>query len=137
MNVNRSNRATVYSISYAAISESTINNVIGGCDIQFSGVWEKLPCAEVEFSEKLASDGCNVDLKVKIADTGNDMGKQLRALTSIYTVVLLRFSDGIDRVLGTAECPVRFSLDIKGSPSHYLLRYKGLQPEFPKSVKSF
>ena len=130
-------RSSVYAVSVMSLAKANVNNVPGTSVIRVQGVWVKLQSSEISFSEKEVTDGYEVDLKIKVTNTSIEKQQDLNAISSIYVICRLHTTNCMDRVLGTHECPVTFTLSREGSPTHFILQYKGVQPEMAKLLQSF
>lgn len=130
-------RSAVYAVSVMSLSEANVNNIPGVSTIRVQGVWDKLQSSEISFTEKEVADGYEVDLKIKVTNTSIEKQQELNALSSIYVVCRLHTTNCMDRVIGTEQCPVTFTLNREGSPSLFILHYKGIQPEMAKLLQSF
>lgn len=92
-----------------------------------------------EWKEKMEVAGKPVEqeLNATVTDTSRSSEKELRALFGAEGILLLTFTNGETRVVGTDEFPVLVSVERSGNPGTLTLSFKRLSPEPAKTLSSF
>lgn len=137
MNIN-DKRAQICAMDFIRLDAATVQNIPGSKTIHVSGPWVSLPISQGEYKEKATSgDLVEQELKATLTDTGNEMAATLEGTQSVEGLILLTFTNGAHRVVGTDQFPVLLTLEESGSPAKFTLSFKRDSPEPAKILESF
>lgn len=131
--------AQIYEMYYLDLDNAEVEYFPGKDIIKVSGDWINLKISKADFKETKEMVGMPVEqeLTATITDTGLDKQTEIELLLSSYGLVRLRYTNGIDKVIGTDKFPVHLSYEKSGSPSVIILSMKYSSPELSKVLKSF
>lgn len=131
--------AQIYEMHYLDLDNAEVEYFPGKDIIKVSGDWINLKISNADFKETKEMVGMPVEqeLTATITDTGLDKQTEIELLLSSYGLVRLRYTNGIDKVIGTDKFPVHLSYEKSGSPSVIILSMKHSSPELSKVLKSF
>ena len=136
-NVNNK-RAQICKMSFISIDAAEIINYPGDIFIKVKGEWSVIPISSGQFKEEYSPEAITEqELKVVVTDTGIDVSKKLRKMFSSYGLILLEFTNGDSKVVGTEDFPVVVILQESGSPAVFNLSFKRRSHEPAKYLKSF
>lgn len=131
-------RAQICAMELIPISAALVKERPGEKTIQVSGVWISIPISSGEFKEKVVSgELVEQEFKGSVTNTGTDFANSLRDLLAQNCLVRLRFTNGVERVVGTDQFPVLLTLEESGTPAAFTLSFKRSSPEPSKKLKSF
>lgn len=131
-------RVQVCRMNYLPIKSASVRNHPGAKTIAVSGDWSPIPIASGEFKEKVTESGTiEQELKATVTNTGSNMSELLHDLLREEGLVILQFTNGVVRVVGTDEFPVLMNIEESGSVAAFNLSFKRNSPEPAKILKSF
>ena len=131
-------RAQICAMELIPISVSQVNDRPGEKTIQVSGVWISIPISSGEFKEKaVPGELVEQEFKGSVTNTETDFANSLRDLLAQNCLVRLRFTNGVERVVGTDQFPVVLTLEESGTPAAFTLSFKRNSSEPSKKLKSF
>ena len=93
-----------------------------------------LPVVGCTLSEIRSSKGnfVDIELSARITDTSSESENRLLLCTYRYGVLVLEYTDGCKRVLGSNQAPIIISYEKTGIPAAFVLNVKGTLPEYSK-----
>jgi hypothetical protein len=133
-------RAQVCAMSYLPPSVSPMVNLPGSDSIRLNEMLAiPIYISSGEWKEKVEAVGKPVEqeLKATVTDTSSTSERELRTLLGAEGILLLSFTNGETKVVGTDEFPVLISVERSGSPGMLTLSFKRLSPEPAKRLSSF
>ena len=124
---------TFYDIAVVSINTS-IGMPVASLTVKSDGVI--LPVVGASLSEVQSSSGSFVDIELsaKITDTSKPMVNLLSNCSYRYGVLVLRYTDGSKKLLGTPNSPILLTYEKSGIPAAFVLSVKGSQPEYAKFI---
>ena len=95
-----------------------------------------LPAVGASLSEVRSASGSFVDIELsaKITDTSASMENLLLQCSYRYGVLVLHYTDGSKKLLGTLRSPILLTYEKSGIPAAFVLSVKGSQPEYAKFI---
>ena len=130
--------ASICSLTFYDISEVSIKTRIGWPKAILTKISNgiKLKAVGTVLSEARSVDGSsvNIDLSAKITDTSATSEDTLLQCSYRYGVLVLHYSDGSKKLLGSEQSPILLSYEKSGLPAAVVLSVKGEQPEFAKFI---
>lgn len=131
-------RASVCSLAFLPLSQATVRNFPGSPDIEVRGAFTPVPVSSAEYSET-GEAGSPVEQELEAVVTGTSSAELsgLRTLFAEAGLVLLGFTNGDRRVVGTGEFPVQVNTELSGTPASLTLTFKRDSPEPAKVYSSF
>lgn len=131
-------RAQICILNYLPLAEATVHNVPGAKSIQVSGKWTDIPISKGEFKEKSTSGALvEQEIKATVTNTGGEFSARMHDLLNQEGLVRLKLTNGAERVVGSDQFPVLFTLEESGSPAAFSLSCKRNSPEPAKTLTSF
>lgn len=127
--------ATIYSVSLVQVEEIIkMMDIPGNNQVCIKAPQILLKPSSVEYSEEEEEAGSffKVELKIKLTDTSFEAQEEYRKLSSQYLIILLYYSNGIVKVVGSKRVPVRLAFSLKGNPTVVELSFKENLPEKSK-----
>ena len=102
--------------------------------IKYDGIL--LPTVGASLSEVRSASGSFVDIELsaKITDTSPSMENLLLKCSYQYGVLVLHYTDGSKKLLGTLRSPILLTYEKSGIPASFVLSVKGSQPEYAKFI---
>lgn len=93
-----------------------------------------LPAVGASLSEIRSASGSfvNVEFSARITDTSASMENLLLQCSYRYGVLVLHYTDGSKKLLGTVGSPILITYEKSGIPAAFVLSIKGTQPEYAK-----
>ena len=124
-------RSHVCGLSFLPLSDATVINIPGERDIQVSGTWIEIDISSVDWKETREYVGQPVaqELKATVTNTSKEYESMLRNIFTTSGLLLLKFSNTDQIVLGTDEFPVSVTVERSGDPSKIFLSFKRDSPE--------
>ena len=103
-----------------------------------SGGVEYYRVQSASFSEKKAESGDYVEQEMEciFTDTSQESVEEKMSFTTQEILVLLKYSNGQVKVIGTDLAPVRANIEISGTPLTVRIAFKRKSPEFSKFLQS-
>lgn len=131
-------RSAICRLDFLPISQATVQNQPGNPTIQVRGSFNPVPIASGEFRET-EEQGAPVEqeLSAVVTDTGSDRLAEIRQLFAQDGLVLLTFTNGEQKLVGTDEFPVHVNAELNGSPQALTLSFTRLSAEPAKKYSSF
>lgn len=129
--------SAIYRVSMIDPNEVVeVQNVIGDNQVKVTGTRLNLHPSSVDFSEEESDSGdfFTVELKIKMTNTSVTSQNQYHSFSGRYWVVLLHYSNGVIKMVGTKRMPLNFLYTNSGTPAVVTLSYKGNLPEKSKIV---
>lgn len=131
-------RIQIYAMGYLPVKDAQVINCPGTLDIKVAGAFHKIPVSAGEFKEKIEPGTLiEQELNATVTDTGVMTLAELRVLFFQEGLLLLKMTNGEEKVVGTDQFPVLITAEISGSPSKMKLSFKRNSPEPAKIFKSF
>ncbi len=95
-----------------------------------------LPAVGASLSEVRSASGSFVDIELsaKISDTSASMENLLLKCSYRYGVLVLHYTDGSKKLLGSLRSPILLTYEKSGIPAAFVLSVKGSQPEYAKFI---
>ena len=95
-----------------------------------------LPAVGASLSEVRSASGSFVDIELsaKITDTSASMENLLLQCSYRYGVLVLHYTDGSKKLLGSLRSPILLTYEKSGIPAAFVLSVKGSQPEYAKFI---
>lgn len=130
--------SAICQLTFYDISDVTIQTAIGrstaALTVLSDGV--ELPVVGTELKEVRSGVGglVNIELSAKITDTSVSSENRLMECSFRYGVLVLHYTDGSKRLLGSELSPVFISYEKSGIPAAFVLSVKGSQPEYAKYI---
>ena len=95
-----------------------------------------LPAVGASLSEVRLASGSFVDIELsaKITDTSASMENLLLQCSYRYGVLVLHYTDGSKKLLGSLRSPILLTYEKSGIPAAFVLSVKGSQPEYAKFI---
>lgn len=124
-------RSQVCGLSFLPTNDVTVINIPGKRDIQVSGTWIDIGLSSGEWKETIEYLGQPVaqELKATVTNTSKEYESMLRNLFTTPGLLLLKFSNTDQIVVGTDEFPVSVTVERSGDPSKIYLSCKRDSPE--------
>ena len=134
-------RAVICGIAIVPTDSMTMGPHIGidttvitanGITIEFNRV------QSASFSEKRSESGdfINQEFDSVFTDTSGTATLDHRQLADTDAIILIKYSNGDVRVIGTDLAPVRCEVEEAGSPRTFRVSFRRKSPEFSKFVQS-
>lgn len=138
MNTN-DKRVQICGLSFLPLYGAEVVNVLGSDKLRVNGTWIPIHISSGEWKEVQEQVGTPVEqeLKAIVTDTSSTTEGQLRILLSNDGLLLLKLTNGEEKVVGTDEFPVYMSIERSGDPSKLTLSFKRSSPETAKILTSF
>ena len=141
MNNQNNLRAVICGIAVVPTDSITMGPHIGidtvtinanGITIEFNRVQSS------SFSEKRSESGdfINQEFDSVFTDTSETATLDHRQLADTDAIILIKYSNGDIRVIGTDLAPVRCEVEDAGSPRTFRVSFRRKSPEFSKFVQS-
>lgn len=131
-------RAQIYAMEYLPVKDAQVINFPGTFDIKVAGAFRKIPVSAIEFKEKIEPGTLiEQELNATVTDTSMMTLAELRILFFQEGLLLLKMTNGEEKVVGTDQFPVLITSEISGSPAMIKLSFKRNSPEPAKILKSF
>lgn len=141
MNSHNNLRAVICGIAIVPTDHITMSPHIGidtvtitanGINIEFNRV------QSASFSEKRSESGdfINQELDSVFTDTSETATLDHRQLADTDAIILIKYSNGDVRAIGTDLAPVRCEVEEAGSPRTFRVSFRRKSPEFSKFVQS-
>lgn len=137
MNVN-DKRAQICKLEFADIDYAVVSSEPSSPYIQISADWFDIPISSAEFSE--GTDQNNLvkqELKGIVTNTGNITRAELTEKLANYGLLRMTYTNGEQRVLGSAQFPVAVTLEENGSPARLELTVSHESATRAKKFQSF
>ena len=114
------------------IGIDTVTITANGITIEFNRVQSD------SFSEKKSESGdfINQEFDSVFTDTSETVTLDHRQLADTDAIILIKYSNGDVRVIGTDLAPVRCEVEEAGSPRTFRVSFRRKSPEFSKFVQS-
>ena len=114
------------------IGIDTVTITANGITIEFNRV------QSASFTEKRSESGdfINQEFDSVFTDTSETVTLDRRQLADTDAIILIKYSNGDVRVIGTDLAPVRCEVEEAGSPRTFRVSFKRKSPEFSKFVQS-
>lgn len=124
---------TFYEISAVSI-DTGIGRPTAKLTVESDGIM--LPTVGASLSEAQSASGSFVDIELsaKITDTSASMENLLLKCSYRYGVLVLHYTDGSKKLLGTLRSPILLTYEKSGIPAAFVLSVKGSQPEYAKFI---
>jgi len=124
---------TFYDISDVTI-QTAIGRPIASLTVLADGV--ELPVVGTELIEARTGLGglVNIELSAKVTDTSASSEELLMECSYRYGVLVLHYTDGRKKLLGSEQSPIFLSYEKSGIPAAFVLSVKGSQPEYAKFI---
>ena len=131
-------RSAICRLDFLPISQATVKNRPGSNLIQVSGSFNPVPISSGEFRET-EEQGAPVEqeLQAVVTDTGSGRLAEIRELFAQDGLVLLTFTNGEQRIVGTDEFPVHVNAELSGSPQTLTISFRRDSAEPAKNYSSF
>ena len=137
MNLN-DKRAAICRLDFLPVSQATVIDQPGSRLIKVQGDFNPIPIASGEFREtEEQGELVEQELTAVVTDTGADRLAAIRDLFAQDGLVLLAFTNGEQRVVGTDEFPVHVNAELSGSPLALTLSFRRHSAEPAKKYSSF
>ena len=141
MNNQNNLRAVICGIAIVPTDSMTMSPHIGidtvtitanGITIGFNRV------QSASFSEKKSESGdfINQEFDSVFTDTSETVTLDRRQLADTDAIILIKYSNGDVRAIGTDLAPVRCEVEEAGSPRTFRVSFRRKSPEFSKFVQS-
>ena len=131
-------RAAVCSLAFLPISQATVRNYPGSPGIEVQGTFTPVPISSGEYRETgEAGYPVEQELESVVTDTSSARLNEIRTLFAEAGLVLLDFTNGERRVVGSDEFPVQVNTELSGTPATLSLTFKRDSPEPAKVYSSF
>ena len=131
-------RAAICRLSFLPIGQATVNDQPGSRTIKVRGDFNPVPIVSGEFREtEEQGEPVEQELTAVVTDTGADRLAAIRDLFAQDGLVLLAFTNGEQRVVGTGEFPVHVNAELSGSPQALTLSFRRNSAEPAKKYSSF
>lgn len=131
-------RSAICGLIFYEISAVSFDSMIGARDARLvilsPGI--ELPVVGASLTENHSTSGSFVDVEfsARISNTSEPMEKTILQCTDRYGVLLLKYTDGTRRVLGSKSSPILMTYEKKGIPASFEMLVKGSQPELSKII---
>ena len=131
-------RASVCGLAFLPLSQATVRNFPGSPDIGVHGTFTPVPVSSAEYGET-GETGSPIEqeLEAVVTETSSAKLNELRTLFAEAGLVLLDFTNGERRVVGSDEFPVQVNTELSGTPASLSLTFKRDSPEPAKVYSSF
>lgn len=128
--------SAICQLTFYDISDVTIQTAIGRPTATLTVLADgiELPIVGAELTEVRSGVGglVNIELSAKITDTSLSSEERLMECSFRYGVLVLHYTDGSKKLLGSDQSPVLISYEKSGIPAAFVLSVKGTQPEYAK-----
>lgn len=133
------NHLQICSIAIANVDDVEVREPFGGDEIYFRGVFKKYDTTNVDFSESRSQSGGYVtqEMKAVISSNSKEEQKEYKGWEDKKCLVLLNYSDGNVKMVGTEFSPVSIQVSQSGTVLATTLQIKRLSSCFAKFAKSF
>lgn len=125
--------AAICHLTFFESGKYTFSSVLGYGSAVFTAHEDgiRLPVVGAELSEIRSAVGnsVEVELSARITDTSKASEDRLTDATFRYGVIVLGYTDGTKRLLGTPYSPIYMEYEKSGIPASFVLSIKGIQPE--------
>lgn len=124
---------TFYEITAVSI-DTGIGRPTAMLTVKSDGV--ELPVVSGELGEVRSSSGgfVDIELSAKITNTSASSENILLQCSYRYGVLVLHYTDGSKKLLGSARSPILMTYEKSGIPAAFVLSVKGSQPEYAKFI---
>ena len=114
------------------IGIDTVTIAANGITIEFNRV------QSASFTEKRSESGdfVNQEFDSVFTDTSETVTLNHRQLADTDAIILIKYSNGDVRAIGTDLAPVRCEVEEAGSPRTFRVSFRRKSPEFSKFVQS-
>lgn len=133
-----SKHSSICHLTFYECDSITINYVIGQptAVISSSGKGVDLPVVGAVLNEFRSSLGnfIQVEFSAKITDTSKASESKLLTACYRYGVLILEYTDGSKKLLGTDSNPITMNYEKAGTPASFQLSINSLQAEYSKFV---
>lgn len=131
-------RAAICRLDFLPIGQATVSNQPGSGSIKVRGSFNPIPIASGEFREtEEQGQPVEQELTAVVTDTGSGHLADIRQLFAQDGLVLLTFTNGEQRVVGTDEFPVHVNTELSGTPQTLTLSFRRNSAEPAKIYSSF
>ena len=135
---NNNKRAQICGFDFFPISTVNIEYLPGIPNVKLGGESYRIDISSCEFNEDDQEDmSVAQQLSATVTDTShNNIGK-LRSTFLEPGIIVLTYTNGEKKVVGSGEFPVFVSFSISGSPATINLNFERDSPEAAKIFQSF
>ena len=131
-------RSAICRLDFLPVSQATVIDQPGSRLIKVRGDFNPIPIASGEFREtEEQGELVEQELTAVVTDTGSGRLAEMRNLFAQDGLVLLTFTNGEQRVVGTDEFPVHVNAELSGSPQSLTLSFRRNSAEPAKKYSSF
>lgn len=130
--------AAICKVAFLPVKGVKVESPIGATSaklVSFSSCI-RIPSSSAELQENRKSPGEPVDVQfvATLTDTSPGSLELLRNVTYLYGLLILQYTDGSFRLLGTPDSPILVTYEKNGTPAVYELQVSTQQPEFSKTL---
>lgn len=131
-------RSSVCRLAFLPVALAKVTDKPGSMFIQVQGTFIPIPISSAEFREtEKQGTAVEQELKAAVTCTGSDCLASIRETFNQDGLILIGFTNGEQKIIGTDEFPVHVDTELSGTPKTLTLSFTRNSAEPAKVYSSF
>ena len=130
--------SAIFKVSFYDISSVSVYTKVGrpkaNLIVSSEGVELKTVGASLSESRSASGNFVDIEFSAKITDTSAGSEDLLLQCSYRYGVLVLHYTDGSKKLLGSVKTPIMMTYEKTGIPASFVLGVRGTQPEYAKFI---